>query len=503
MRQLSVVLSGLLAISTGGCNESTSNVDSSPPKPDVVRRSDSRELDVSRIDARMPDGARPDALARDAARADAWTAGGWAVSGGGASDDGGLWVAVDAAGNAYVTGYFVGQATFGTTTLTDKGTGDIFVAKLSATGQWLWAVSAGGTGDDTPYGLALDPSGNAYVAGFYAESATFGTTTLTAKGGTDAFVAKVSPSGQFAWAVSGGGTSTDAAYSVAVNAQGDIFVTGELNDQATFGATTLTSKGANDIFVAQVTPAGQFAWAVSAGGTTGEAGFTLALDAASNIYLTGVFTGQATLGTTNLSSQGDRDAFVAKLSPAGQFLWATAGGGIGADAGNAIAVDASGNSFVAGEFTGSATFGSTTLSSKGSTDVFVARLSPTGQFVWTTAAPGTGDDVPYGIALDDSGNILIAGTYAGAVTFGATVLSSKAVSADAFVAKLTSAGQFHWAAGAGGDGGDIALSIAYQKVGGKGAAYVTGRFLDQAVFGATALTSKGGKEMYLWQMTPQ
>ena len=121
----------------------------------------------------------------------------WANQAGGTNDDTGYSIAVDANGNSYVTGSFFGSATFGTTTLTSSGYEDIFVAKMDNNGNWLWANKAGGTNWDYGYGIAVDANGNSYVTGYFWGNATFGTTTLTSSGQYDIFVAKMDSNGNW------------------------------------------------------------------------------------------------------------------------------------------------------------------------------------------------------------------------------------------------------------------------------------------------------------------
>ena len=178
----------------------------------------------------------------------------WAKQAGGISGDKGYSIAVDAYGNSYITGYFRESATFGTTTLTsssDYGS-DIFVAKMDINGNWLWAKQAMGTYSNYGNDIAVDANGNSYVTGYFWGNATFGTTTLTSSGQYDIFVAKMDSNGNWLWAKQAGGTSYDDGYSIAVDDNGNSYVTGYFKSNATFGTTTLTSGGIYDIFVAKI-----------------------------------------------------------------------------------------------------------------------------------------------------------------------------------------------------------------------------------------------------------
>ncbi len=166
----------------------------------------------------------------------------WAKQAGGTSSDVSYNIAVDANGYSYVTGCFRGSATFGTTTLTSSGEADIFVAKLNSNGNWLWAKQVGGTNKDSGSGIAVDANGNSYVTGEFSASATFGTTTLTSSGGSDIFVANAG--------IATGNGSGKASWGTRMIGVMDwllmpwnSFVTGYFRSSATFGTTTLIFSG--------------------------------------------------------------------------------------------------------------------------------------------------------------------------------------------------------------------------------------------------------------------
>jgi len=123
---------------------------------------------------------------------------------------------------------------------------------MDSNGNWLWAIQAGGTDNDFGYGIAVDANGNSYATGSFSESVTFGTTTLTSSGYEDIFVAKLDSSGNWLWAKQAGGTDYDDGNGIAVDDNGNSYVTGYYEGSATFGATTLTSIGSWDIFVAKL-----------------------------------------------------------------------------------------------------------------------------------------------------------------------------------------------------------------------------------------------------------
>jgi len=358
----------------------------------------------------------------------------WATSAGGSDTEIGFDIAVDGAGNAYVTGEFSGTVDFDGTSLSSDGDFDIFVAKYDAGGNFLWANSAGGSGFDRGRGIAVDSSGNGFVTGRFSGTADFNGTSLSNAGGGDVFVAKYDASGNLLWATSAGGTESDAGLGIAVDSSGNAYVTGGFGGTADFEGTSLTSNaGSEDVFVAKYDASGNLLWATSAGGSSRDFGLSVAVDSSGNAYVTGEFEGTADFNGTSLGSTGVIAIFVAKYDASGNLLWATSAGGGGFDHGRGIAVDSSGNAFVTGRFSGTADFNGTSLSSAGNLDVFVAKYHASGNLLWATSAGGLTLDEGNGIAVDSSGNAYVTGEFEGTASFDGTSLIAGFI--DIFVAK--------------------------------------------------------------------
>jgi hypothetical protein len=236
-------------------------------------------------------------------------------------------------------------------------------------GNFLWAKRAGGTSSDESKGIAVDSSGNAYITGEFQGTAVFGATTLTSAGQSDTYMAKVDSGGNFLWAKRAGGTNQDYVNGIAVDSSGNAYITGHFEGIAEFGATTLTSAGNNDTYIAKVDSGGNFLWAKSTVGVGG-----IAVDSSGNAYITGSFWNTAVFGATTLTSAGHPDIYIAKVDSGGNFLWAKRAGGYGTDVGAGIAVDSSGNAYVTGLFEDTAVFGATTLTSAGGTDIFIWKV---------------------------------------------------------------------------------------------------------------------------------
>ncbi len=430
-----------------------------------------------------------------AAQAPDWL---WVKQAGGSSSDSGRGITTDGSGNSYVVGNFEGAAIFGTTTLSSSGDHDIFIAKLDNNGNYLWAKKAGGTSNDSGIGIASDNSRNSYVTGYFFGTATFGSTTLTSSGDYDIFIAKLDTNGNWLWAKQAGGTNWDDGWGIYTDSSGNSYVTGNFSETATFGTTTLTSNGDWDIFIGKLDTNGNWLWAKKAGGTSDDIGRSITASSSGNSYVTGDFTGTVTFGSTTLISSGIEDTFIAKLDTNGNYLWAKKAGGSSSDFGSSIAIDSNGNCYVSGSFAFSAYFGTTTLSNIGNFDVFIAKLDTSGNFLWARQAGGIGNDYVFGIATDSSGNSFVSGLFNGTATYGSTTFTSSGET-DIFIAKLDTNGNYLWAKKAGGSSSDFGSSIATDSNGNSyvTGSFGGASTFGTATFDTTTLTSSGMFDIYI------
>jgi len=382
----------------------------------------------------------------------------WATQAGGSGSDYGLGISALPDGSSIVTGSFQGTGTFGSTTLTSAGSDDVFTAKMNADGTWAWATRAGGTGYDYGRSVSALPDGSSIVTGRFNGTATFGSTTLTSAGIEDVFTAKMNADGTWAWATRAGGTGADYGYGISALPDGSSIVTGQFTDTATFGSTTLTSAGSADVFTAKMNADGTWAWATKAGGRGADYGQGISALPDGSSIVTGYFDGTATFGSTTLTSAGNYDVFTAKMNADGTWAWATKSGGTGADYGYGISALPDGSSIVTGVFSDTATFGSTALISAGIYDVFTAKMNADGTWAWATKAGGTGNDYGLGISALPDGASIVTGLFEGTATFGSTTLTSVG-NDDVFTAKMNADGTWAWATQAGGTGYDGGMGV--------------------------------------------
>jgi len=387
----------------------------------------------------------------------------WAKSIGGSGAESGNGVAADGAGNVYITGSFSGTVDFnpgaGAVTLTSAG-GDVFLAKYDTAGNFIWARKMGGSGTDEGKAIALDTAGNIYITGYFSNTADFGgTVTLVATGtnNNDIFITKYDTAGNCVWAKGIGGANTDHGNSIAVNRSGDVFITGSFGGAVDFnpgsGTATLTSIGSSDAFAAEYDGNGNYLWARNMGGNGSDiTGYGIAADGGGNAYVTGVFTADADFnpGTAPavLTSEGVYDVFLVKYDPAGNYVWARNVGGSDDDWGMDIATDESGYVYITGMFPGSVDFdpGADTafLRTSGSFfdyDIFLAKYDTAGSYVWARNVGGSSGDEGYGIAVDGSGNIYCTGYFEGPADFdpdpATTVTLASVGGYDVFTLKLS------------------------------------------------------------------
>ena len=362
-----------------------------------------------------------------------------------------------------------------------------------------FAVAAGAKKDDCGAAVAVDSSGNTIVVGDFRESIKLGGASLASAGNADVVVAKLDAAGKFLWAVAAGGPDNDYGNGVAVAAGGEVYITGTFVGTATFGSTKLTAAGNkvgySDIFVAKLDKDGKFLWAVSAGGSSYDYGNGIALTKAGNVHIAGAFRDQATFGTQQLSSKGYTDIFTAKLSSDGKFLWAVGAGDSGSDSAEGVAVDGQGNSHITGYYRETLQFSSSKkVTASKLSDIFVAKLDATGSCLWVTSAGGKQYDYGDAIAVDSKGFSYITGTYTGKASFGAKELTTSKVAADLFVARLDSSGKILWGVRAGGVGIETPYGIA---AGSTGDSWITGRFQSTATFGGSSVKSSGKMDIFI------
>ena len=431
---------------------------------------------------------------------------------GGGDHDEATAIAVDAGGRAYVTGFTYSSDFPATTGTVPASAGDAFVARIDATGSRLsYATYLGGRGMDAGQGIAVDAEGDAYVTG-YTRSADFPVSADAMQahrgdGSTqNAFVVRLDTTGALRYSTYLGGSGSDAGQGIAVDAGGHAYVTGYASSSdfpTTPGVLQARLNGLQNAFVAKLDPSGHaLAYSTLLGGDDYDFGSAIAIDAAGSAYVTGTTYGvyastfPVTAGALQTASGGDGDAFVAKLDAHGAALvYSTFLGGAGQDGGRGIAVDGNGAAYVTG-YTASAAFplvGAMQAAAGGRTDAFVAKLRADGAaLVYATYLGGGADDAATAIAVGSGGEAVVTG-YTESANFPITSDAAQPAYGGrrmAFLARFdVGGGVLAHGTYLGGHGGDGGQGVALDP---RGDAYVAG-YAGSADFPTTAGAFQGGR----------
>ena len=368
----------------------------------------------------------------------------WAKSFVGPEEDLGLQIAVDSNANIYAGGTFRTTVDFDPAAnhpgdadvLTSVANKDLFVAKLDSAGDFQWARRAGGDSADFFAGLEVDGAGNAYIAGYiWSTVADFGNLQIDNPRNMTGYLAKLDPSGNFLWANGIGGVYPSGpqlpdgwavAYDVAVaNYGGAVYVGGlftrDVEFESSDGANITKSAGfERDGYLAKYDGDGNLLRVDHFSGSSVRVR-ALAVDQNDRVLAAGQFGGPFDFdlgpGTAELTSLGGDDVFLLKQDDAGQFVAVQHLGGLGADDSTAIAMDANGQVHVAGLFHGSLFVDGRELHSEGSEDAYLAKLDGGLNLVQAHRVGGEDYDRVYGVAVDQSGMVHLAGEYRATASF--------------------------------------------------------------------------------------
>jgi hypothetical protein len=447
-------------------------------------------------------------------------------------------MARDADGNLLTVGDFEALGDYdpgeGVFNLETAGQEDVFISKLDANGNFVWAKRIGNNQEDWGYGIATDAMGNVMVTGSFVLTVDFdpgdGIFEMTATPqGRDAFILKLDPNGDFLWAKQFTGISDEIGYDLATDADDNIYITGIFRNTTDFdpgpGVFELEMvDSGRDAFIAKLDADGNFVWAKRFGSEDHEDPRGIAVDDEGNAMIVGYYDETIAFeqGTDTLefSSNGDYDIFLAKFDADGEFLWAGSIGGIADDRGLAVDMDLDGNALVTGFFERDPDFDVPVdfdpgpeefiLVSGGDSDAFVLKLDPEGEFLWAKHLDGVTSSEGRSIATDEMGGVYLTGYHVGGTDFDPGEGSFEldwAGGEDVYVLKLDAEGNFNWAAPLAGDfiekGNAIAVDPSGEGI------YTAGEFSGttdfepgDGVFNLTSFGSTGAFNIYVHKMVP-
>lgn len=305
---------------------------------------------------------------------------------------------------------------------------DIFLAKYSSSGALIWLQAVGGTGHDFGSGVAIDGVGDVYVTGSFRGTVSFSGVSRTSVGGSaDVYVMKYGSVGALQWVQTAGGGSTDEGTGITVDAAGKVYLIGRFQGATNFGGFVLNSaSGSGDVFFAKYDPVGvSWTWLQSVGGDGNDVGRSIGVDANGDVYVSGDFSSTVDFGGDTKTSSGNFDFFLAKYDSWGtNCYWVKTGGGVGSDYAYGMRVDALGDVYVTGSFWEVANFSGVTKTTRGRSDVFVVKYDTAGAIQWVQTVGGSRDDIGKGIAIGPLGSLYVAGEFSRTANFGGVSITA-------------------------------------------------------------------------------
>lgn len=417
-----------------------------------------------------------------------WAKGG-GVDGTGRVDE----TATDEAGNVFICGYFDNTAMMGTFPLTSVGGFDAFVAKLDPSGNWLWATSFGSNGADDALGITVDLAGDAYITGFHEGDITIGDSTFVADGSGDMFIAKIDGSGNWVWALDASGPGFSSGSGLVLGPNGSLYVGGMMdNSGEVLGNDTLPAGAENGMLVMRLSVDGNWQWVhlikhLNAASLNG-----IAYSSGEGVVIAGSFLGTLYAGGDTLLSGVTDKAFITVVDTTGSDQWAWRTSGSSTTVAYDVIVDGFGRMFVVGAASaGTAQVGDSTFVITSANDGLVMRISPNGFWDWSRKSTGSGNEVLEDAAVLPDGQVVVGGSFRdGDLQLGALTESNSGGS-DAFVAGITTTGNWLLIRRGTGLGDENCHSVCISNVGN---VYIGGDYSGDPDFGMYSLTSIGAQD---------
>jgi len=417
------------------------------------------------------------------------------------SEECGRNIVSDLDGNIYAIGFYKSSTLrVGTAQYSNKGVEDIFIVKYSESGSLIWSAVAGSISTDIPYQAVTDHSGNLYIIGYYSNSISFGSKTLTNSGGHDIFVVRYSSNGIVDWALKIGGSGDENGYGIAIDDSANIYITGRFTSTSvSVGTKTMSKKGNGDIFIAKLDSSANALWTANYG-TSGyeNRGTKVSVDNDRNIYMTGrfmspnvVFGGKVVYN----ASSGTNDLFLVKYNKNYDVIWAqNAGYGSSEDQSYGMTLESNGNIYICGFFSSTSfTIGSTTLTSSGNQDAFIAAFDTSGSVKWVQKGGGTSNERYENVAVDHLGNVYAIGWgSSSSIVFSNKTIQTKGAD-DCFIVKYNNKGVEEWVSHIASTGTDKGIGICSGPC---NDIFSTGQFSSAVSFGTLGLTSSGGIDFF-------
>jgi gliding motility-associated-like protein len=398
----------------------------------------------------------------------------------------------------------------------------LFIAVRSHSQSLDWVKTQGSiAGEDLSRSMSIDKQKNIYHTGWFSGTVDFdpgaGVLNLTSSGSRDFYIQKLDSNGVLQWVKKIGGPLDDQAHGICLSKDdSSIYVTGFFGGTVDFdpnaGVFNLSGATIFDIFILKLSIQGNLVWAKKIGSNGADYARAMCLDEMGKILITGSFEGTVDfdpdIGVSNKTAVGNGDIFILKLEENGSLIWVKTMGSSAIDEGLSLVTDDLNNIYATGYYSTICDFdpgtGVFSLSSNGSTDIFVVKLDPSGGFVWAISEGGTSNDQGSSITVSNNSYVLLTGDFKNTVDFDPSINNLSLVSAgsnDVFVQKLDLNGNLLWVNSIGGTGTDRGFGLITDN---NDDVYVTGHYADVCDFDATVnhfnLTASGSYDIFICKL---
>ncbi|TDB59143.1 NHL repeat-containing protein [Arundinibacter roseus] len=343
-------------------------------------------------------------------------------------------IALDNAGNVYVTGTFTNTVTFGTITVSSPLSYNFFIVKYSDNGTAQWVRKAESASNMEGLDITTDQTNNVYLTGSFSEDFVL-KKPFSSAGGNDIFIAKYNSTGDLEWIDAAGDIGNDYGFGIATDEDNNVYICGRFSNTLKIGMLSIISSGLNDIFLAKLNTNGGILWLKKAGGTVNEAAYDLAIDSNGDILMTGFILGTTSFDTIAVPASTGFDVFIAKYNNLGNALWVIKNTDPGGQTASSVALDSQDNIYLSGYFEGSITFGNISLNDTGDRHAFVAKFNPAGICQWVKKLSGPGSSEGTCIAVHAS-DVFSGGTYSGITNTDGRLLPFDGSASDAFLIRV-------------------------------------------------------------------
>tara|TARA_B100000508_G_scaffold118450_1_gene98519 strand:- start:29009 stop:33682 length:4674 start_codon:yes stop_codon:yes gene_type:complete len=405
----------------------------------------------------------------------------WASAYQGASDVFGQDVATNTAGEVFSVGFFFGTADFdpsgGTLNLTSPGNQDIYITKLDAGGNLIWAQRFGNASRNRANNVTVDSNGDVYITGYFEGTVDFdpgpGTATLTSQFVVTAFVLKLDTDGNFLWVRQfGGSAGVSEGLEVVTDSNDDVIIGGYFTADCDFnpsgGGLVYNSTSGRDGYIAKLSSNGNFIWARHLVGDNDNRVNTVGVDINDNIFFGGFFSGQLDFDQFNPGTQTELtgsgpDIFLGSFDSNGMHRWSNSIVGAGNNQVNRLAVNRNGNLFISGQFEGTADFdpgaGTSNQTSSGGIDSYILSLDNDGLFNWVEPIGGAATDLGLGVASGPDGSAYVTGYFNGTANFDGVTTMTSLGGNTIYLARYLENGTLDWTERMGGASNNFGFNL--------------------------------------------